>query len=59
MFGGSKSHITPVKSGLTSSDISIIEAYFEAEFIKNISIFEPQIVKQYAYSKKKCNTDQF
>lgn len=35
MFGGSKSHITPVKSGLTSSDISIIEAYFEAEFIKN------------------------
>ena len=32
---------------------SLNEAYFEARFVKNFSIFEPQIEKHYAY-KKKC-----
>ena len=27
------------------------QAYFEAEFLKNLSIFEPQIEKHYAYKK--------
>ena len=32
--------------------MSIFYAYFEAGLMKNLSIFEPQIEKHYAYKKK-------
>ena len=38
-----------VKFVKTSTKISIIQAYFEPDFIENLSIFEPQIEKYYAY----------
>ena len=38
-------------------DWTITYIYFEAGFVKNLCIFEPQFDKHYAYKKKICTVE--